>query len=95
MRRLVTAAAAGLLFGVGLVVSGMADPSNVIGFLDFTGALNPALAGVMVGAIGVHAGLLRLLPGGRLPAQSVSLRLSGIDCPLVVGVPSSASGGGS
>lgn len=50
--------AAGVLFGVGLVVSGMTDPRNIISFLDFTGHWNPNLAFVMAGAIGVHASLL-------------------------------------
>ena len=63
MRRLVLAYGTGLLFGVGLVVSGMVDPRNVIGFLDFAGRWNPSLAGVMIGAIAVHAALLRA--GGR------------------------------
>jgi uncharacterized membrane protein YedE/YeeE len=56
------AAASGLLFGLGLVASGMTDPRKVIGFLDVAGgAWNPSLAFVMVGAIGVHAVGLRLL----------------------------------
>jgi uncharacterized membrane protein YedE/YeeE len=53
--------ASGLLFGGGLVLSGMIDPRNVIGFLDVTGAWNPSLAGVMLGAIGVHALGIRVL----------------------------------
>ncbi|MFN3861745.1 MAG: DUF6691 family protein [Roseateles sp.] len=44
---------AGLLFGCGLILSGMADPSRVLGFLDLAGAWNPSLALVMVGAIAV------------------------------------------
>ncbi|MBK6006823.1 YeeE/YedE family protein [Ramlibacter ginsenosidimutans] len=44
---------AGALFGVGLIVSGMADPAKVLGFLDLGGAWNPSLAFVMVGAIAV------------------------------------------
>ena len=52
--------AAGLVFGIGLILSGMTDPSKVIGFLDVTGVWDPSLAFVMLGAIGVHA-LLRLL----------------------------------
>ena len=44
----------GLLFGLGLVLSGMTEPSKVIGFLDITGAWDPSLAFVMMGAIGVH-----------------------------------------
>jgi uncharacterized membrane protein YedE/YeeE len=43
----------GLLFGVGLIVSGMADPGKVLGFLDLAGAWDPSLAFVMGGAIGV------------------------------------------
>ena len=44
---------AGLLFGVGLIVSGMADPRKVLGFLDLAGRWDPSLAFVMAGAIGV------------------------------------------
>lgn len=48
-----SAAIAGLLFGLGLIVSGMTDPSKVQGFLDLAGSWNPSLALVMAGAIGV------------------------------------------
>ncbi|RQR35900.1 DUF6691 family protein [Burkholderia sp. Bp9142] len=44
---------AGLLFGVGLIVSGMANPQKVLGFLDLAGRWDPSLAFVMAGAIGV------------------------------------------
>jgi uncharacterized membrane protein YedE/YeeE len=43
--------AAGLVFGIGLIVSGMTDPGKVLGFLDVAGAWDPSLAFVMVGAI--------------------------------------------
>ena len=43
--------AAGLIFGAGLILSGMTDPSKVIGFLDVTGNWDPSLAFVMGGAI--------------------------------------------
>jgi uncharacterized membrane protein YedE/YeeE len=46
-----TAALAGLLFGLGLIVSGMANPGKVLGFLDLAGAWDPSLALVMAGAI--------------------------------------------
>lgn len=46
---------AGLVFGLGLLVSGMADPAKVLGFLDLTGAWDPSLALVMGGAIAVGA----------------------------------------
>lgn len=42
---------AGLLFGLGLIVSGMTDPSKIIGFLDVAGAWDPSLAFVMGGAV--------------------------------------------
>ena len=45
----------GLIFGVGLIVSGMANPAKVIGFLDLTGSWDPSLAFVMGGAVGVGA----------------------------------------
>jgi len=44
---------AGLLFGAGLMVSGMANPAKVQGFLDLAGHWDPSLAFVMVGAIAV------------------------------------------
>jgi len=43
----------GLLFGWGLLISGMTDPGKVIGFLDLAGSWDPSLAFVMGGAIGV------------------------------------------
>ena len=52
---IVTAWLAGLVFGIGLIVSGMADPAKVLGFLDLAGAWDPSLALVMVAAIGVAA----------------------------------------
>jgi hypothetical protein len=50
MRKL-TAFIAGLLFGIGLLLAGMANPGKVLGFLDLAGAWDPSLALVMVGAI--------------------------------------------
>ncbi len=49
--QLIMALVAGLVFGLGLIVSGMTDPSKVIGFLDLFGLWNPSLAFVMGGAI--------------------------------------------
>ncbi len=46
---------AGLVFGLGLLLSGMADPAKVLGFLDLAGAWNPSLVFVMVGAIAIAA----------------------------------------
>ena len=44
---------AGLVFGLGLIVSGMADPAKVIGFLDLAGRWDRSLALVMGGAVSV------------------------------------------
>lgn len=52
----VAAFAAGLLFGIGLIVSGMANPAKVLGFLDLAGPWDPSLALVMAGAIAVGVG---------------------------------------
>ena len=49
--KIFTALLAGLLFGVGLILSGMADPSKVLGFLDLAGSWDPSLAFVMGGAL--------------------------------------------
>ena len=46
---------AGLVFGLGLLLSGMADPAKVLGFLDLAGAWDPSLMFVMGGAVGVGA----------------------------------------
>lgn len=53
MPALFTAFAAGLLFGAGLLLSGMADPVNVLGFFDVAGQWSPTLAFVMAGGLGV------------------------------------------
>ena len=51
--RLLTGLVAGLVFGIGLVVSGMANPAKVLNFLDVAGRWDPSLAFVMGGAAGV------------------------------------------
>jgi uncharacterized membrane protein YedE/YeeE len=86
-RRTIAALVAGLMFGVGLVVSGMTDPRNVLGFLDVSGHWNPRLLAVMAGAVGVHATLLMLLAraaGGR-GARLLPPRNNRVDRSLIVG----------
>jgi uncharacterized membrane protein YedE/YeeE len=56
----VLALVCGAVFAAGLAISGMTQPSKVTGFLDLTGAWDPSLAFVMVGAIGVHAVFVRI-----------------------------------
>lgn len=53
MRDFVSSLIAGLLFGAGLVISGMANPDNVLGFLTLDTAWNPSLALVMGGALAI------------------------------------------
>lgn len=48
-----TSLLAGLVFGLGLILSGMANPAKVLGFLDLAGPWDPSLALVMCGAIAV------------------------------------------
>jgi uncharacterized membrane protein YedE/YeeE len=53
LKRLIIPLVCGLMFGVGLALSGMTDTRVVLGFLDIAGAWNPALLFVMVGALAV------------------------------------------
>ncbi len=55
--------ATGLLFGLGLIVSGMTDPAKVLGFLDLAGLWNPSLALVMGAALAVGLLAFRLVRG--------------------------------
>lgn len=54
--RVLAALLCGLMFGVGLLISGMTNPAKVQGFLDFAGIWDPTLAFVMGGALAVNAG---------------------------------------
>lgn len=56
MQHRITEFFVGLLFGVGLIVAGMTDPSKVLGFLDLAGTWDPSLAFVMGGGILVGLG---------------------------------------
>jgi uncharacterized protein len=60
MKRGAVAFGSGVVFATGLCLSGMTQPSKVTGFLDVTGAWDPSLAFVMVGAIAVTAVGFRL-----------------------------------
>jgi uncharacterized protein len=51
---LLVALAAGVMFALGLGLSGMVSQAKVLGFLDLAGVWDPSLAFVMIGAIGVH-----------------------------------------
>lgn len=53
MSKLIFSLLSGLVFGLGLIVSGMSNPAKVLGFLDLAGAWDPSLAMVMGGAIAI------------------------------------------
>jgi uncharacterized protein len=77
---------AGGLFGTGLAVSGMTDPARVIGFLDVSGAWDPALLFVMAGAVGVYGSGMLILR--RFKSRNLKLpgsSSSPIDLRLVLG----------
>lgn len=83
-----SALVAGLLFGAGLIVSGMTDPQNVLAFLDIAGNWDPGLAVVMATAIAVTAPALWLLKqrGKTLAGESCDIaNRNPVDTPLVVG----------
>jgi uncharacterized protein len=81
VKKVLIAACAGLLFGLGLVLSGMASPVKVLGFLDLAGAWDPTLAFVMAGAIAV--GVPAFAWARRAKVQMP--HATGIDRRLVVG----------
>lgn len=64
--RMIAALVSGLVFGLGLSLSGMLDPARVRGFLDITGAWDPSLAFVLGGAVAVSA--LGVLVAKRMSA---------------------------
>ena len=79
---------AGLVFGIGLVVSGMVNPAKVLGFLDLAGAWDPSLAVVMAGAVAV--GALALAVAGKRASTLLGAPMAlpaarGIDRRLVIG----------
>ena len=78
----------GLLFGAGLLISGMTQPEKVLGFLDIFGAWDATLAFVMAGAVAVTCigfALARRRGTPILAAQSQWPTRSSIDAPLVSG----------
>lgn len=83
-----TSLLAGLVFGLGLIVSGMANPAKVIGFLDLTGHWDPSLALVMAGAIGISFFAFLVAQKRSRSLIGADMRLPGgrhIDRRLVVG----------
>jgi uncharacterized membrane protein YedE/YeeE len=78
----------GLLFGLGILISGMGNPAKVLNFFDIAGTWDPSLAFVMGGAVVVTAIGYRLALGRKRPVFDDAYRLppiSQIDLPLVSG----------
>ncbi|MBS0531040.1 MAG: YeeE/YedE family protein [Proteobacteria bacterium] len=88
MRLILTSFGCGLLFGAGLLISGMTEPAKVLGFLDLFGAWDATLAFVMAGAVVVTAAGYALARQRGLPLFAATLQWPtrrDIDAPLVAG----------
>ena len=86
--QLIFAGLSGIIFGLGLILSGMTNPAKVKGFLDITGLWDPSLAFVMGGAIlvGVFAFAIAKKRGQTILGESISLpNDKQIDRKLVIG----------
>jgi uncharacterized membrane protein YedE/YeeE len=86
--QVVVALIVGMFFGIGLIVSGMTDPSKVIGFLDLAGPWDPSLGLVMAGAIAVALLAFRIAAGRARSLLGDAMRLPSatrIDRRLVLG----------
>lgn len=81
--------ACGLIFAIGLGLSGMLNPNKVLSFLDITGNWDPSLALVMVGAIGVYIIVypltLKIMKKPLLDAEFNLVKLTKVDKKLVIG----------
>jgi uncharacterized membrane protein YedE/YeeE len=79
---------AALVFGIGLIVSGMFNPAKVLGFLDVAGAWDPSLAFVMGGAVAVAAVAFHFAGKRRVSLRGAPMQLPAgrrIDRRLLVG----------
>ncbi len=88
MRQSVVSFLVGLIFAIGLGISGMTQPAKVVGFLDFFGRWDPSLTFVMGGAIAAHLYFARRalkLPAPRLASRFVLPTRTDIDGRLLAG----------
>jgi len=79
---------AGLTFGLGLLISGMANPAKVLGFLDIAGAWDPSLGLVMGGAVAVAGAAFAIAAKRTRTLIGIEMKLPParpIDLPLVGG----------
>lgn len=97
MKSLLTSFCSGIVFAIGLGISGMTRPVKVIGFLDFFGAWDASLAFVMVGAIAVYFLAYRLSGHMSSPLLAPDFSLpkrSDLDVKLIVGAAIFGAGWG-
>lgn len=98
MKRAVAAAlASGLLFGLGLALSGMTDARRVLGFLDVAGDFDPTLLFVLGGAVATTLCTFRLVLARGRPLFADAFRLPAarrIDAPLLAGAAIFGTGWG-
>lgn len=92
LRTSLIALGAGLLFGLGLAISGMFDPAKVLGFLDLaalaTGGWDPSLAFVMAGGLAVTLPAFQIARRWRQPVAAEKFQVpgaAGIDVKLLAG----------
>ena len=78
----------GLIFGLGLTLSSMTNPSKVIGFLDITGTWDPSLMFVMIGAIAICSPIFYILRNKTKPYFALRFeipKIKKIDKQLIFG----------
>lgn len=88
MKTNLSALFSGLLLGIGLMLSGMTDPGKVLGFLDWSGVWNPALMGVLGGAVAVSLLGFQWARGREKPWFAPAFPLlpkKPVDRPLIIG----------
>ena len=97
MNALLTSFLSGMVFALGLGISGMTRPVKVIGFLDFFGAWDASLAFVMIGAIAVYFAAYRWSGKMSSPLLAADFSLpkrSDLDAKLIAGAALFGSGWG-
>ena len=78
----------GIVFAIGLVISGMTNPEKVIGFLDFFGHWDPSLALVLIGAVGIYGTAYHIAKRKEKPLMAAKFSLPTnvkIDRRLIIG----------
>lgn len=88
MKSLLVSFVSGIVFALGLGISGMTCPIKVIGFLDFTGKWDASLAFVMLGAIAVYSIAYQIVRGRTAPLLSAKFLIpdrNDVDRKLIFG----------